>query len=132
MKLTVTRSGGFAGIARHWQVFVEREPDEDSWILLLRNLPWDDVQEEPAQPDRYLYRINLQPQTATAEQGAFSQTADVSEPSARREAPITEPREVVIPEQRLTGRWRELVDRVRERDEQERELHTAPPSRNGR
>jgi hypothetical protein len=123
MKVTVTRSGGFAGLARRWQVFVEREPDEESWILLLRRLPWDEVAQEPAQPDRYLYRINCEPRK-TAEN-------DVSGAQERREPVIAEPREVVIPEQRLTGPWRELVDRVRERDEQERELHPAHPPRNG-
>ena len=124
MKVTVTRSGGFAGIARRWQVFVEREPDEESWILLLRQLPWDEVAREPAQPDRYLYRINCEPR----------KTAQGDEQEARkpRTLPLPEPREVVIPEQRLTGPWRELVDRVRERDEQERELHPAhPPSGDG-
>jgi hypothetical protein len=123
MKVTVTRSGGFAGLARRWQVFVEREPDEESWILLLGRLPWDEVAEEPAQPDRYLYRINCEPR----------KTAENEAPDApeRREPVIAEPREVVIPEQRLTGPWRELVDRVRERDEQEHELHPAHPPRNG-
>jgi hypothetical protein len=122
MKVTVTRSGGFAGLARRWQVFVEREPDEEAWILLLRQLPWDDVAQEPAQPDRYLYRINCEPRK-TASAGPM-------DGHKRHEPVIAEPREVVIPEQSLTGPWRELVDRVRERDEQERELHPAHPPRN--
>jgi hypothetical protein len=122
MKVTVTRSGGFAGLARRWQVFVEREPDEESWILLLRQLPWDDVPDEPAEPDRYQYRINCEPRK-TAED-------DRLQTLQRQEAVIAEPREVVIPEQRLTGPWRELVDRVRETDERERELYPAHPSRN--
>jgi hypothetical protein len=119
MKVTVTRSGGFAGIARRWQVFVEKEPDEESWILLLRQLPWDDVAREPAQPDRYLYRINCEPR--------MTAPGDARDDPRLREPAIAEPREVVIPEQRLTGPWRELVDRVRERDEQERELHASQP-----
>jgi hypothetical protein len=120
MKVTVTRSGGFAGLARRWQVFVESEPDEESWILLLRKLPWNDVAQEPAQPDRYLYRINYEPRNSTA--------AGSSDGHKREEAVIAEPREVIIPEQRLTGPWRELVDRVRERDEREHDL--AHPARN--
>lgn len=120
MKVTVTRSGGFAGLARSWHVFVEKEPDEESWILLLRRLPWDDVPQEPPQPDRYLYRINCEPR----------QTAqDVAD--ARREPVIVEPREAVIPEQRLTGPWRELVDRVRERDEEEHGRRPSHPSPDG-
>lgn len=115
MKVTVTRSGGFAGIARTWHVFVEREPDEESWVVLLRKLPWDEVTREPSQPDRYLYRINCEPRART------------DRPDSR-DAPeriLPEPREAVIPEQRLTGPWRELVDRVRERDEEKRELRPA-------
>ncbi|MET0715743.1 MAG: protealysin inhibitor emfourin [Mycetocola sp.] len=122
MKVTVTRSGGFAGLARRWQVFVESEPDEESWILLLRKLPWNDVAQEPAQPDRYLYRINYEPRDRPA--------AGLLDGPQREDPVIAEPREVVIPEQRLTGPWRELVDRVRERDEQEH--HLAHPARNDR
>ncbi|SFN75401.1 protealysin inhibitor emfourin [Mycetocola miduiensis] len=120
MKVTVTRSGGFAGLARRWQVSVESEPDEESWILLLRKLPWNEIAQEPPQPDRYLYRINYEPRN----------NATAASPDRNRitEPVIAEPREVVIPEQRLTGPWRELVDRVRERDEQERNL--AHPTRN--
>ena len=106
MKVTVTRSGGFAGIAVRWQVFVEKEPDEDDWLVLLGNLPWDDVPQGPPQPDRYQYRIDCEPVEAATQ--------------AHREA--------VIPEQKLTGPWRELVDRVRERDEQKRELRPVKPS----
>ncbi|MET4640131.1 protealysin inhibitor emfourin [Mycetocola sp. 2940] len=120
MKVTVTRSGGFAGIARRWQVSVEQEPDEESWIMLLRRLPWDEVPQEPAQPDRYLYRINCEPRQDGQDDG---------ERSNRRESAIAQPREAVIPEQRLTGPWRELVDRVRERDELE---HQRRPSHSER
>lgn len=105
MKVTVTRSGGFAGIPRRWEVFVEKEPDEDAWLVLLGNLPWDDIPQDAPQPDRYLYRINCEPY----------------------ESVIPEPREAVIPEQDLTGPWRELVERVRERDEQKRDLRPAHP-----
>lgn len=105
MKVTVTRSGGFAGIPRRWQVFVEKEPDEEAWLVMLRTLPWDDVPQDAPQPDRYLYRIDWEP-VGPAEH---------------------DNREVVIPEQKLTGQWRELVDRVRERDEQKRELRPTKP-----
>ncbi|SFN54974.1 hypothetical protein SAMN05216219_1166 [Mycetocola miduiensis] len=100
--MTVTRSGGFAGIARRWQVFLEKEPDEESWLMLLRKLPWDDPPRSEPQPDRYLYRINCEPY-------------DTITP---------EPREAVIPEQDLTGPWRELVDRVCKGDREEHQLPT--------
>jgi hypothetical protein len=60
MKVSVTRSGGFAGLRRTWAVTVDE------------------------QPDRYVYEIRY---------------------SRRR---------VTLPEQQLTGVWKELVDRVRE------------------
>ncbi|PWC07249.1 protealysin inhibitor emfourin [Mycetocola zhujimingii] len=91
MKVTVIRSGGFAGLSTRWEVRVDEQPDADSWLILLRNLPWDNQRPQPPQPDRYIYRIRLEPI-----------------PEAR-----PEPKEAVIPEQSLTGGWRELVDRVR-------------------
>jgi hypothetical protein len=94
MKVTVTRSGGFAGLSTRWEVRVDEQPDEDSWLVLLRDLPWDAQRREPPQPDRYIYRIRCEPI-----------------PAAR-----PEPKEAVIPEQSLTGGWRELVDRVRSLD----------------
>ncbi|MET1052637.1 MAG: protealysin inhibitor emfourin [Mycetocola sp.] len=106
MKVTVTRSGGFAGLSRRWQVLIEREPDEEAWLGLLSTLPWDEVPRDAPQPDRYLYRINCEPDDGVS----------------------PEPREAVIPEQDLTGAWRELVDRVRERDEQERDRRPSHPS----
>ncbi|WP_208324034.1 protealysin inhibitor emfourin [Diaminobutyricimonas sp. TR449] len=63
---------------------IEISGDEDEWRDLVAHLPWDEVHPAPPQPDRYVYRVRC----------------------ARREA--------TIPEQQLTGPWRELVDRVRE------------------
>lgn len=94
MKVTVTRSGGFAGLSTRWEVRIDEQPDEDSWLTLLRNLPWDAERRQAPQPDRYIYRIRCEPVPATR----------------------PEPREAVIPEQSLTGGWRELVDRVRSLD----------------
>ena len=84
MKVTVTRSGGFAGLSRVWTVRIEEQPDEDQWRELLERLPWERGGLAPDEPDRYVYRVRC----------------------ARHEA--------VIPEGKLTGPWRELVDRVKE------------------
>ncbi len=99
MKVTVTRSGGFAGLSTRWEVSVDEQPDEDSWRTLLRGLPWDAQRAQPLQPDRYIYRIRCEPTAAD-----------------RRESARTAPAEAVIPEQSLTGGWRELVDRVKDLD----------------
>ena len=84
MKVSVTRSGGMAGLRRTWVVVVDDLPDSDSWRTLLGSIPWDARPRSAPQPDRYVYEIR------------YSH------------------RHVVVPEQQLTGPWRELVDRVRD------------------
>lgn len=84
MKVTVIRSGGFAGLRRTWVVDVEDQDDRDAWLGLIAELPWDDRRRVAPQPDRFVYVIRV---------------------SRRR---------ITLPEQQLDGPWRELVNRVRE------------------
>ncbi len=84
MKITVKRSGGFAGLTRTWQVRVEEQPDRDEWVQLVEALPWHPRPPAVPQPDRFIYLIRV---------------------SHRR---------IVLPERELDGPWRELVQRVRE------------------
>ncbi|MEX1079430.1 MAG: protealysin inhibitor emfourin [Homoserinimonas sp.] len=81
MIITVTRSGGFAGLSRVWSVHVEEQPDEEQWRELIDRLPWDSTS-APDEPDRYVYRVRCAPH------------------------------ETVIPERKLAGPWRELVEKV--------------------
>ncbi|MCU1546006.1 MAG: hypothetical protein JWP30_1106 [Homoserinimonas sp.] len=88
MKVTVTRSGGFAGITRVWSVTVTNPDEEDEWRELVERLPWDRLNRDRAdpaaiEPDRYIYRVRC----------------------ARNEA--------TIPERHFTGPWKELLERVR-------------------
>jgi hypothetical protein len=94
MKVTVSRSGGFAGLTRTWSVDVDAEPDTESWLVQLDGLPWGQTPAggQPVQPDRFVWVI----------------TAD-TRPS----------RKAKLPEQQVTGPWRELVDRVRTTSEAE-------------
>jgi len=85
MKISVTRSGGIAGLSRTWTITVDDQPDRDDWMSLVATLPWNDRPRSAPQPDRYVYLIRC---------------------SRRR---------ISLPEQRLDGPWRELVERVRER-----------------
>lgn len=85
MKISVTRTGGIAGLSRTWTITVDDQPDKDDWMSLIANLPWNDRQRATPQPDRYVYLIRC---------------------SRRR---------IALPEQRLQGPWRELVERVRDR-----------------
>lgn len=82
MKITVIRSGGFAGLTRRWVVIVDDQDDAADWEHLVENLPWDARSSTPPQPDRYVYRIRV----------------------SRRQ--------ITLPEQQLAGPWRQLVDRV--------------------
>ncbi|WP_345750654.1 protealysin inhibitor emfourin [Microbacterium rhizophilus] len=86
MDVIVVRTGGFAGIRVTWEVRVEEQPDRREWRELVESLPWDDATaDESGEPDRYVYRITC------------------------------EPHEAVLPERRVEGPWRVLVDRVRDR-----------------
>ncbi len=84
MKITVVRSGGVAGLTNNWEVVVEDQDDRDSWIELIDSLPWRSTPSAHQLPDGYSYRITC---------------------SRHR---------ITLPEQQLTGSWRELVDRVRQ------------------
>jgi hypothetical protein len=84
MQLTVSRSGGLAGLRLVWEVEVDRQPDRDAWVSLLGEIPWDAVRPTAPEPDRFIYLIRCAPHEAT------------------------------LAERQLTGPWRELVDRVRE------------------
>ena len=87
MKVSVTRSGGIAGLSRTWAITVDDQPDRDEWMSLIASLPWQNRERTAPQPDRYVYLIRC---------------------SRRR---------ISLPEQKLEGPWRELVERVRDRSE---------------
>lgn len=87
MKITVTRSGGFAGLTRVWSVEVSNHPDGEQWKELIDRLPWDQNDPTSEEPDRYSYRVRCDRNEAT------------------------------ISERGLTGPWRELLDRVRQTGE---------------
>ncbi|MEO6944508.1 MAG: protealysin inhibitor emfourin [Lacisediminihabitans sp.] len=83
MKVSVVRSGGFAGLTSNWEVIVDDQDDPDSWIKLIESLPWQTTPRERQLPDGFNYRISC---------------------SRHR---------ITLPEHQVTGSWRELVDRVR-------------------
>jgi len=83
MKVVVSRSGGIAGIRVTWEVQVDEQPDAPVWRELLGALPWEEAADSAPEPDRYVYRIRCAPH------------------------------EVVLPEPRVSGPWKDLVDRVK-------------------
>ena len=91
--ISVSRTGGIAGLSRTWTVTVsDDDAAEPGWRSLVDACPWDEwdpsaqvaSSAEPSQPDRYVYRII-----------ANSHRAEVAE-------------------QAVTGPWRTLVDHVKE------------------
>lgn len=88
MKITVERSGGFAGVKRTWAVQTAPPEDTDCWQPLIEACPWDAVPApgrpvSPGQADRFTYSIRAGQRRAT------------------------------LPEQALTGPWRELVEHAK-------------------
>jgi len=85
--VTVTRSGGFAGLTRQWRA----EPPAASterWIAMIDRCPWDAAQSAPGPgADRLAWSIH-----------ACTPVAD---------------RSADLAETALTGPWRDLVDEVR-------------------
>jgi hypothetical protein len=87
--VTVTRSGGIAGIRRSWRA--EAEEDAASrWIARIEECPWDAVeQSRPAQgADRFMWDVNAR----CGEEARRAELADSD----------------------VQGPWRELIDAVRE------------------
>jgi len=89
--LSVTRSGGFAGLTRRWSV--SAPPHESAtWIALVGRCPWEATASDPPPAD-----------------GAdrFTWTIDADLRGRRHRA--------VIGEDQARGAWRELLDAVRAR-----------------
>ena len=84
LTILVVRSGGFAGITRRW--CVDRPEAEDDWVALVEACPWGDVGRDEASRDRFVWRI------------------EARMPRRHHEASV--------PDSRLTGPWRDLVERV--------------------
>ncbi|WP_427006880.1 protealysin inhibitor emfourin [Pseudarthrobacter sp. H2] len=88
MKITVERSGGFAGMTRTWAVQTAPPDDNDCWQPLIEACPWDTLPPpgravSPGQADRFTYSIRAGQRRAT------------------------------LPEQALTGPWRDLVEHAK-------------------
>lgn len=88
--IAVVRSGGIAGLRRRWRA--EPAPEQARpWIELVERCPWEAPLEPDARgADRYVWSIHVRMRDEQLEQ--------------------------VIPDTRLEGAWRELVDAVRDAD----------------
>lgn len=106
VEIDVARTGGFAGMTRRWTV----QPPEDEashWLTLIDRCPWDDATaagDDPAAGRRVIA-------------DGFVWWIRVSWSESRT-------REAELPEDALTGAWRDLVDAVRAWSRAQRD---APP-----
>lgn len=91
MRITVTRSGGFAGLRRTWAAEADTA-GAPQWIALLEECPWDAA--DPTRPlppygaDRFVWRVD-------ARCGEDARAAALADPEVQ-------------------GPWRELIDAVRD------------------
>lgn len=85
MKITVQRIGGVAGLTRVWSVRADTPTDKSRWEPLIDACPWDAAPAtgDSGQADRFTYSISAGRHRAT------------------------------IPEQAVTGPWRELVEQAK-------------------
>lgn len=102
--IAVVRTGGIAGMRRRWRA----DPDPDQtpqWLALVEQCPWDQpIDDDPSSADRYVWSIHAR---VHAEQR-------------------DEQLEQVVPDARLQGPWRELVDAVRDADPDPERTPPAP------
>lgn len=64
MKIAVTRSGGFAGLVQRAAVDTVDLPDAADWQELTRRIDLTALPPPQPQPDRYVYEIDIDGQTA--------------------------------------------------------------------
>jgi hypothetical protein len=57
--VSVTRSGGFAGLTMHGELDVDAQPDADRLEAAVRALGAKDLGTGRPQPDRYVYRLEV-------------------------------------------------------------------------
>lgn len=86
--ITIVRTGGFAGLRKQWEVAADDPEEAEKWRPVIEACPWDEEPDSIPEPDRFVYQIN------TKLPGKVCRAT--------------------VPEQHLTGPWRELLDRVRE------------------
>ena len=88
--IAVVRTGGIAGLRRRWRA--EPAPEQaPTWLELVERCPWDERLDPDARgADRYVWSIHVRVRGEQLEQ--------------------------VVPDTRLEGAWRELVDAVRDAD----------------
>lgn len=100
MNITVVRSGGFAGLRRTWRVDVDDDSRVglDEWRDMVEACPWTDGFDLDGDgvPDRFVFVITVESLPA----------------SSARDSEL----QATLPEGRVVGPWKQLVERVQSAD----------------
>lgn len=108
VNITVVRSGGFAGLRRTWRVAVDTDSrsDVDEWIHIVAACPWaEDVDlDGDGLPDRFVFVITVE------------SLPPESLPVEPAESIVAPGLQATLPESRVVGPWRQLVERVQSAD----------------
>lgn len=72
MKITISRSGGFAGLTRVWAADVS-DSQQDSLRTLVDSCPWEETRGEEPSPDRYVYVIEVDQRRITLGENALTE-----------------------------------------------------------
>ena len=100
MNITVVRSGGFAGLRRTWRVVVNDESSDavDEWLHIVDACPWSDAVDLDGDgvPDRFVFVVTVD---ALPDESASASHLHAT-----------------LPESRVVGPWRQLIDRVQASD----------------
>lgn len=75
MKISVFRSGGFAGLVRHAEIDTSERDDAQEWHDLVRRADLSAHEESAGKPDRYTYRVDVDGRTTKIGE------ADLDEPT---------------------------------------------------
>jgi hypothetical protein len=93
VRVTVTRTGGFAGMKREWSA-EPQTADAPRWVALIEECPWDQAPDDGAPPrgaDLFVWRIRAQ---VLAPEEPVERDAELQDPD-------------------VTGPWQTLIDEVR-------------------
>jgi hypothetical protein len=113
VEVDVARTGGIAGITRRWTA-QPPEHEAPEWISLIDRCPWDETPSPDAAPRSPAPRSSEEHPSARHRSEQQRPVADGFVWWIRASWPEAHTREAELPDDAVTGAWRELVDAVRE------------------
>ncbi|GAA0997581.1 protealysin inhibitor emfourin [Subtercola frigoramans] len=123
LRVSIVRSGGFAGLNRTWTAEATSEADISAWSALLDQCSWRGADTPGAGasvgpnagpsaspvPDRFSYRISVS--VSTNNTASTNDTVSTNNTVSTTNT-VQPERSAVLAESELNGPWRQLLDRV--------------------